>query len=145
MKQIVKPISLSEQMMALRAIYSSLIDNVFIKRSELNCIMRLQPNEASIVYKVKIWFKIGFWPKVWLLEPKDLAQVDGKNPHHIYGFTKKGYAELCVFYPSRNEWKDSMYLAKIFVPWIITWLSSYEYWQITGRKLLSVLWNLECL
>ena len=133
MKQAVKPITIGEQMMSLRIMYSSLIDKIFAKRSELNCIMRLQPSETSIVYKVKIWFKIGDWPKVWLLEPKELAQVDGKDPHHIYGFTKRGYVQLCVFYPGKNEWQDSMYLSKTFVPWIITWLSSYEYWQITGQ------------
>jgi hypothetical protein len=26
-----------------------------------------------------------------------------------------------------------MFLANAYIPWVITWLSAYEFWQITGK------------
>lgn len=99
--------------------------------------MHLQPSAESIIYTVRIKYSLESYPQVWLMKPKELATVDGKKPHHIYkqGKSPEGYEKLCVFYPHGHEWNRQMYLAESFIPWIITWLSAYEYWQITGEWL----------
>lgn len=58
--------------------------------------------------------------------------VDGKLPHHIYGVDKFGHYRLCVYDPKRKEWNQQMFIAESFVPWVCTWLNTYEYWVITG-------------
>ena len=54
-----------------------------------------------------------------------------KSEKNIYGVDEYGHPKLCVFHPS--EWNSSMYLAESFIPWIVTWLNTYEYWQLTGE------------
>jgi len=127
-----KPITLAQQEINLRKVYPNLIDKISVSRNELSCVMRLQPTAESREYKVNIRFKIGSWPKVKLVDPKEIVLVDGKKPHHLYGRSVDGGERLCVFYPKDCGWTDNHFLADTFVPWVITWLSAYEIWQITG-------------
>jgi hypothetical protein len=127
-----KPITLAQQEIKLRKVYPNLIDKISVSRNELSCVMRLQPTAESREYKVNIRFKIGSWPKVKLVDPKEIVLVDGKKPHHLYGRSVDGGERLCVFYPKDCGWTDNHFLADTFVPWVITWLSAYEIWQITG-------------
>lgn len=128
-----QPIPLIQQKLRISALYGSLIKSICIIRSELVCIMRLQPSEHSDIYVVKITYKISdVSPKVWLLSP-NLKAVDGKRPHHIYGVDKLGHYQLCVYDPNRKEWRQQMFIAESFIPWICTWLNTYEYWIITGE------------
>lgn len=125
-------LTLKQQEIRLKKIYSNLIDKISVSRNELSCIIRLQPTAESREYKVNIRFKIGYWPKVKLVDPKEIVLVDGKKPHHLYNRSVDGEERLCVFYPKGCEWTDNRFLADTFVPWVITWLSAYEIWQITG-------------
>ena len=124
--------TITQQMLRLKQTFPTLIDEMRIRRNELTCIIRLQPTQQSIEYKVRIWFKPGFYPKSSLIEPNVIAKVDGKKPHHLYNRNQDGKEGLCVFYPKGHEWNDNMFLADAYVPWVITWLSAYEIWQITG-------------
>lgn len=125
-------LSVIQQKLCLQRTYPQLIDEIRTHNNELMCIIRLQPTPQSIEYKVRIWFKPRYWPKAFLLEPKEIAKVNGKKPHHLYNRDEDGKERLCVFYPKGQEWNDNMFLAESFVPWVITWLSAYEIWQITG-------------
>ena len=115
----------------LKRKYYGLVDSSSTRFGELSCVIRLQPSTESRTYKIRIRYNPnrGF-PKAWIIDPPELAKVDGKKPHHIYVDEDDS---LCVFYPSDGEWDRSMYLSETFVPWIVTWLSAYEYWQITGE------------
>jgi len=120
------------QLISLRQTYGGLIESSGITNSNLTCVIRLQPAPDCSFYKVKINYKVSdYSPKAWLLEP-ELQKVDGKLPHHIYGHDKDGHPQLCVYYPKYNEWNQQMLLSQSFVPWIITWLNTYEYWLVTG-------------
>lgn len=121
-----------QQQLRLKQLFANLIEDIAVARNELTCIMRLQPSLQSRVYKVKICFKPRFWSKVWLFEPEQLECIRDKKPHHIYNPEDNGPARLCVFFPKAKEWNDSMFLADALVPWIVTWLFAYEYWQISG-------------
>ena len=40
--------------------------------------------------------------------------------------------ELYVYCPYYDNWNDNMFLSDVFVPWILTWLNTYEFWLVTG-------------
>lgn len=124
--------TLVQQQLRLKQTYPELIDKIWIRNNKLTCIMRLQPTPQSIEYKVKVWFKPGYWPQSSLLEPHVFAKYNGEKPHHLYDRSQDGKERLCVFSPRDNEWNDGLFLADNYIPWVITWLSAYEIWQITG-------------
>lgn len=126
-------IGLTVQLMRLNQMYGSLIVDSSIKGSLLSCSMRLTPSAESETYTVLISYKLSdYSPRSWLIEPA-IELHNGKLPEHIYGVDSKGHPRLCVFYPSANEWTPRMFIANTYVPWIITWLNTYEYWLITGE------------
>ncbi len=127
-----KPLSLIQQRIAIQQNYSGVIESISTDKNVLHCILNLQPSIESCMYKVKLSYRLadGF-PKAWLISPA-LQKVNGKYPHHIYGFDEMQHPRLCVYYPGYREWRNNMSISETFIPWVITWLSTYEYWQITG-------------
>lgn len=127
-----KKISLALQMLDLKSTYPKLIDGISIKNGELCCDMRLQPFSDSDIYRVRIKYKLGERPRAWILSPK-IEKFNGEYPIHRYGFDASGHIELCVYYPEYNEWDDKhMFLSEAFIPWVVTWLKTYEFWLATG-------------
>ena len=125
---IVKPITSVQQESELKRKYGKLIESTSTHSGRLECTMRLQPTDESKEYTIRIVYSISKAPKVWMVNPPELVTVDGKKPHHLFPD-----GSLCVFYPRGREWNNSMFLAESFVPWVITWLSAYEFWQLTGK------------
>lgn len=103
-----------------------------IYKDHFEVIMQIKPSEMSRTYRVKITYKYGHIPRAILLEPK-LEKYKDEYPHHIYGFDKKGHANLCVFKRGVDQWNHETSIAKTFIPWVFTWLNTYEYWLITGK------------
>lgn len=108
------------------------IESSQLHKDSFEVVMNVTPSENSATYKVKISYRMGYRPRVVLLSP-DLEKRDGKYPHHIYGFDKTGHAILCVYCPHKSEWNSNMPIATSFIPWVSTWLNTYEYWLITGE------------
>jgi hypothetical protein len=80
-------------------------------------------------YKIKVVYKKGDSPKIYVVEPKILKLPSGKvKLQHVYDHDKQ---RLCLFYP--NEWDESKTLASTIFPWTIEWLYHYEIWFITGK------------
>ena len=129
---IMKSISLIQQQIKLKKTYPDMIERIGVSCNELTCLIKLQPTKESITYKVMISYKLDKWPQARLVYPKEIAKVNGEKPHHLYNRDVDGKEKLCVFDSREKEWNDRMFLANSFVPWIITWLSAYEIWQITG-------------
>lgn len=125
-------LTLAQQQLRINQIYPSLIESIGIRNSQLSCDLWLQPTAESIKYKVSIKYKIGCWPTAQIVEPREIEKVDGQKPHHLYNRNEDGKEKLCVFHPKSQEWNDAMFLTDAFIPWVITWLSAYEIWQITG-------------
>jgi hypothetical protein len=128
-----KPIPLIKQKLMIQQVYSN-IENCFIHNSELQCILHITPSAHSQLYRVKIFYKLRERPKAILLSPQ-LQIIDGKRPPHLYPDDKKGNPCLCVYTPSAGEWdiRGTQLIAHTFIPWISTWLNTYEYWVITGN------------
>lgn len=129
-----QPITIASQMLRIQQLYrSNLIEVLKAVNSELICMIRLQPSEHSDIYRIKITYKISdISPKAWLLAP-EMKTYDGKYPHHIYGKDERGHYQLCVHYHRDKNWNQQMFIAESFIPWVCTWLNTYEYWLITGE------------
>lgn len=110
-------------------IKSAQMDN---RRRSFEITMDITPSENSDTYEVKITYEIGKKPQAVLLSP-DIKDFNGDLPHHIYGFDKNDHAILCVYCPFKDGWTSNMPIADTFIPWISTWLNTYEYWLITGE------------
>ena len=119
------------QFTTIRDIYGN-IESSRIHKDCFEVVMNITPSENSATYKVRISYRIGGSPTALLLSPK-LEKRDGKYPHHIYGIDNAGRAILCVYCPDQDEWNSSMSIATSFIPWVSTWLNTYEYWLITGE------------
>ena len=115
----------------IKRLYGNIESSVLSKDS-FTVIMNITPSENSQTYRVKISYRYGYKPRAVLLSP-DLQQKEGKYPHHIYEMDKNGHARVCVYCPFLDEWNEDMSIATSFIPWVSTWLNTYEYWLITGE------------
>lgn len=124
-------VKLFGQYSEIKKTYSN-IESAVLNKDSFVVTMNVTPSENSQTYKVEISYRYGYKPKAVLLSP-ELQQRNGQYPHHTYGKDKRGYAKLCVYCPDLNEWDESMPIATSFIPWVSTWLNTYEYWLITGE------------
>lgn len=119
------------QVMSIRNTYSN-IESLTKTKNSFRCIMSITPSENSDPYRVEISYRCGGFPRAIVLSP-EIQKKDGNLPHHIYGTDKNGHIILCVFHPGSKEWNNNMLISKTFIPWVSTWLNTYEYWLITGE------------
>ncbi|MEZ4772590.1 MAG: phospholipase D-like domain-containing protein [Bacteroidia bacterium] len=94
-----------------------------IENDTLICTGFLQP-ETCDRYKVRILFRAGHFPQVFILSPN----IEPRADIHIY---KEG--SLCLFYPGDLKWKDITKIAEYTIPWIVEWIVYYELWKLTGE------------
>lgn len=128
-----KPVSIALQKEKLEEKYSDLLDWIDLRTGKLSCFIRIRPSHESKEYTVRVEYTVGNRPQAWLVKPV-FEKHKGISPLHKYKVEKNGNLELCVFYDRYKEWDESrMFLADTFIPWIVTWLNTYEYWLITGE------------
>lgn len=88
-------------------------------------IGEVKPTQYSIVYRIKIEYRVGFNPSVWVLSPV----IDPTAPHLF-----KPENNLCLFdnRDGRKEWTSDDFICDTIVPWTFEWLKLYELWKVTG-------------
>ena len=118
--------------MEIKAVYHNIIQSARYDKKGLEVIMNITPSENSLTYTVRIIYRTRGFPQAILASPK-LMQYDGKYPHHIYERYKNGETRLCVYHPGIDKWDSNVSIATSFIPWVSTWLNTYEYWLITGE------------
>ena len=126
-----KKITAAQQWIHINRHYSKVITSYSLKCGELILRIELSPSENSIKYQIEIKFKNNGFPTAYMINPA-IEKVDGKPPKHLYKQDKTGRRPLCVFDPKTDEWNGTMLIAETFIPWVLTWLNAYEFWQITG-------------
>lgn len=95
-----------------------------LRSSELIWTGHLTPTELSDSYEVRVRYRVGDNPKLFVLEPV-LQKRDGKRCDHMYADNRP-----CLY--RRHDWDASMMLADTIVPWASEWLAHYEVWLATG-------------
>lgn len=93
-----------------------------IENDTLVCRGIFQP-ENCCAYDVRIEFRAGCFPQVYILSP----EVKSNSDIHIY---REG--SLCLFYPGDLKWKDTTSIAENTIPWIFEWILFYELYLLTG-------------
>lgn len=89
----------------------------------------LKPTPLSYPYELKIVYKQGQWPDIFLIGTKLIKDDSGKLPH-VYSIDKQ---ELCLHYPPEKSWTASCNIADTIIPWACEWLFHYEIWLVTGE------------
>ncbi len=101
-----------------------------IQRDAVTWMGKLSPTDLSETYEVRIDCKQNERPQVWVMKPK-LSQRDESKPiPHLY---LEG--DLCLYRPSKAEWRPTDLIAETLVPWASLWLYYYEVWHATGEWL----------
>ena len=130
-KTISPAVKLFSQYTQIKKTYGNIEDSQ-LDRDSFYVVMNIVPSPNSDSYKVKICYRCGYKPKAILLSPP-LQQYNNEYPHHIYSHNPDGTASLCVYHPGKDEWNSNIPIATSFIPWVSTWLNTYEYWLITGE------------
>lgn len=121
----VKPFSIAAQVGLLKNMYpTSIVKNLHDK--ELVWQHKITPSPLSDEYILKLEYKIGYQPRVYVLDPYPLALAKkATRLPHVYDQKKQ---RLCLYYPDGKQWNSSMPLAKTVVFWAFEWLYHYELW-----------------
>lgn len=89
----------------------------------------IKPTPLSREYRVVIIYLIGMQPYVYVVDPNIAVIADNKRLPHVYSQENQ---QLCLTYPSYNEWKRGMLIADTYIPWIAMWLYFYEEWLLSN-------------
>jgi hypothetical protein len=93
----------------------------------LVCRGKLRPLPICGEYSVRIEYRAGKSPKVWVegLPTRDEEPAEKRIPHR--------YADssICLF--TGREWTPEKPIAHTIIPWLLEWLMYYEAWLTTGE------------
>ncbi len=121
-----RPFPIDAQILNMKTFFPSF--ECHRSRNKAYWIGCLQPTTLSLSYKIKIEYKIGYYPRVFVLSPSlELRNGETKIPH-TYAIN-----EPCVYWPESNEWSARKIIAETIVPWTSLWLFYYEIWHVIGK------------
>ncbi len=93
----------------------------------------VKPSPLSSFYTIKMVYRLGSLPKVYVISPMPLTLAKGKTSlPHVYSTEEQ---QICLFYNDEDngrEWGPDRIIANTIVPWIAEWLYFYEIWLYTG-------------
>jgi hypothetical protein len=99
----------------------------WVKGAALCAVGAIRPTARSVAYKVRIAYRVGKPPDVYVLSPELEPHEPGGRLPHVYPGDR-----LCLYLPGADEWTAEMSLAHTIVPWIAEWLFFYETWRVLG-------------
>ena len=101
-----------------------------VKRSVLNWEGMIRPTPISREYLIRIIYKPGSQPAVFVLEPSLGELAGGREIPHLYSQEK---GELCLYRPKYREWKPDQHISQTIIPWIYVWLFFFEEWLLSNE------------
>jgi hypothetical protein len=91
---------------------------------------RVSPTPLSRDYEVRIDYRQGDIPMVFIDEPDLIALADGRRLPHVY---EQKPTRLCLYLPRACEWATWMRIDLTIVPWAALWLFYFEEWLSSGQ------------
>jgi hypothetical protein len=88
------------------------------------------PTLLSRLYSVRIAYRHGQTPRVYIDAPDLVALADGRRLPHVY---QQSPPCLCLYLPTAGEWTPSMRIDQTIVPWTALWLFYFEEWLISDQ------------
>lgn len=102
-----------------------------LKNNTLIWYGEIKPTPLSRTYNIKLEYKKGFKPRVYLYG-EHIIGIEKKNFPHHYEIKDNGkQVELCLYIPF--EFNDSMIIADTIILWAQEWLFYYEIWILTNE------------
>ena len=100
--------------------------DVVLRRNRATWTGDLQPTAISELYKVRIEYKLGARPLVWVTRPQLRTRcAEEKIPHTFSN------GSVCLH--MQGEWAPHIPISDSIVPWLSLWLLHYEAWHATGQ------------
>lgn len=89
-----------------------------------------QPTPLSRQYLIRIVFRQGEVPNVYVIDPDLKALANSRRLPHVY---EQQPARLCLYLPRGREWNGSMRISETTIPWTVLWLYYFEDWLATDE------------
>lgn len=102
----------------------------YVNRNYLRWDCTIRPTPLSRDYKIRINYKFGVQPSVFVLSPSLKELAKGREIPHLYSQKEE---KLCLYRPKYKEWTPDQYLSKTIVPWIYSWLFYFEEWLVSDN------------
>lgn len=87
------------------------------------------PSPVSRVYEIRIEYRQGDVPRVFVMRPDIRRLAEGRRLPHVY---QQEPPQLCLYYPN-GEWRPWMRLDQTIVPWTDLWLFYFEEWVFSNE------------
>jgi hypothetical protein len=88
------------------------------------------PSPLSRFYRLRIEFRQGDTPAVFVESPGLNLLADGRRLPHVY---LQYPPRLCLYLPRTFEWLPWMRIDRTIVPWAVLWLFYYEEWLASNE------------
>lgn len=99
-----------------------------IQRGKLVWQICACPTPLSRIYSVRIEYKLGGSPDVFVEDPDLYLLGEGRKIPHVYHDPLR----LCLYLPGTGQWHPKKPISQTIVPWIYTWLYYFEDWLAFG-------------
>jgi len=101
-----------------------------LNRGKLTWEFSVRPTPLSRKYQLRINYKQGDTPKVFVDKPDLTSLAKGEDIPHVY---QQKPTQLCLYLPGTGEWSSEQWIFKTIVPWSVLWLYFFEDWLATGE------------
>lgn len=98
-----------------------------VRRGLVVCRGPIRPTPLSETYRVRVEYRVGDRPNVWVDEPTLRRRSPDEPIPHTYPGDR-----LCLYLPRAGEWSKYDLIARTVIPWASLWLLYYESWLVTG-------------
>jgi len=99
-----------------------------ITRGVLRWRVEVRPTPLSRSYVVRIEYKLGDSPDVFVEDPDIQLLAQDREIPHVY----RNPLRLCLYRPGLGQWQASDRIDQTIVPWIFIWLYYFEDWLAFG-------------
>lgn len=122
------PLKLHVQAEKLRRVFPG--SKVSVCKSVLLWRGSITPSFLSQTYDIKLEYKAGYNPCVYVVNKKLDVHPDKKVLPHVYNHDKQW---LCLYYRKAHEWSSQRFITDTIIPWTSEWLLHYEFWLGSGK------------
>lgn len=99
---------------------------------ELIFYFSVSPGHYSRFYQCTLHIKNGDPFPTLIVRSPNLQELSGDRfIPHTYPYEGKG-TNLCLWWPSGQEWNPHMKLRETYIAWTVEWLGYFEDWLATG-------------
>jgi hypothetical protein len=88
------------------------------------------PSPLSRMYDLRIEYRQGATPSVFVDAPDLTLLSDGRRLPHVYD---QKPTSLCLYLPGTREWEPWLRLDQTIVPWSALWLFYFEEWLVSDH------------